>query len=344
MSDVPSRWRSELYERWLARRIPRARSIVLDQRRIFIFPSKVGLFFLAVLVVMLLAAINYQNNMAFALVFFLFSLFVVGILHTYSNLSGLRIEALRGNSTFVGEMAEFEVQLARTSERGYHAIALGWPRQPFALASLHNAHNMTVKLFHAATQRGWLRPARLSLATVYPLGLLRAWTWIDLDITALVYPRPIASTRPLSGASNAVDGLRLFKHGSDDFHDFRQYRPGDNLRHVLWRAYAKGQPLQSQLFSESLTQSHWLHYDAVEGDREHRLSVLCFWVLELQRGNEPFGLQLPGQKLELGMGDEHCQRALRMLALFEKSEFGKSKSSSTANLKNTRSRNRKHRD
>lgn len=339
MINAISRWRSEAFERWLVRRIPRARSVVLDQRRIFIFPSKIGLLFLLVLVVMLLAAINYQNNMAFALVFFLFSLFIVAILHTYSNLSGLRIEALRGHSTFVGDVAEFDVQLARTSERSHYSIALGWPRQPSAQASLHSAQNTTVKLFHAASQRGWLRPARLSVATVYPLGLLRAWTWIDLDIAALVYPRPIASARPLSGASNAADGVRFFKQGSDDFHDFRRYRPGDNLRHVLWRAYAKGQPLQSQQFAELLTQSHWLHYDAVEGDRERRLGVLCFWVLEFQRDNEQFGLQLPGQKLELGTGDEHCQRALRMLAL-----FGKSESPGEHNAKNIKSRNRNQRD
>jgi uncharacterized protein (DUF58 family) len=320
VSSVLGNWRQQFYERWLSRRIPRARSIVLDQRRIFIFPSRAGLFFLLILAIMLIAAINYQNNMAFALVFFLFSLFIVVILHTYSNLSGLRIEALRGHATFAGEVAEFDVQLARTSQRGYHAISLGWPQQPFALASLASVQNTTVKLFHAAPKRGWLQPARLSLATVYPLGLLRAWTWIDLDIAALVYPRPLESARPLSGDSNDAKGQQFFKRGSDDFHDFRAYRPGDNLRHVLWRAYAKGQPLQSKQFAEVLTQSHWLRYDAVEGGIERRLSVLCFWVLELQRRNEQFGLQLPAELLEPGCGDEHCQRALRMLALFQSVE------------------------
>ena len=316
MSFVLSRWRSELYQRWLTRRIPRARSVVLDQRRIFIFPSRTGLLFLLALAAMLLAAINYQNNMAFALVFFLFSLFIVAILHTYRNLSGLRIEALRGHATFVGETAEFDVQLQRTGRRGYYAIELGWPGQPFATASLAAQHSHTAKLFHAATQRGWLQPARLSVSTVYPLGLLRAWTWIDLDIRALVYPRPLAGARPLSDSSGNRDGTRQIKRGSEDFHDFRAYRSGDSLRHVLWRAYAKGQPLQSKQFEEVLTQSHWLDYDAIEGGSERRLGVLCFWVLELQRRNQPFGQQLPGQLLECASGEEHCQHALRMLALF----------------------------
>ena len=93
---------SAWYERWLNQRVPVERAVTLDQRRVFIFPDRAGLVFLAMLAVMLIAAINYQNNMAFALTFLLFSLFIVAILHTFSNLSGLRIEALRGQPTFAG--------------------------------------------------------------------------------------------------------------------------------------------------------------------------------------------------------------------------------------------------
>lgn len=316
MSAGLSRWRGELYERWLSRRIPPSRSVVLDQRRIFIFPSRVGLWFLLTLGVMLLAAINYQSNMAFALVFFLFSLFIVAILHTYGNFSGLRIEALRAQPTFAGEPAEFEVQLSRTGARNHHSIALGWPGQPSAVASLRDTENITAKLFHASARRGRLKPARLSVSTVYPLGLLRAWTWIDLDLAALVYPRPVADVCPRSAQAGARDGAQRLVRGSEDFHDFRAYRSGDNLRHVMWRAYAKGQTLQSKLFEEALTQSHWLSYASAEGDTERRLGVLCHWVLELQKSGEPFGIELPGQTLPPGFGDEHCQQALRLLALY----------------------------
>ena len=310
-------WWQQRYERWLKRRIPAARSVTLDQRRIFIFPSRVGLFFFAALAVMLIAAINYQNNMAFALVFFLFSLFIVAILHTYSNLSGLCLEALRGFPTFAGEVAEFELQLRRTRERAYYAIELGWPGEPSARHSLLDTQIATVKLFHRSQRRGWLRPGRLTVQTVYPLGLLRAWTRIDLDIAALVYPRPIAGPRPGGGDDQAENGARALTKGSDDFYGFRNYRSGDNLRHVLWRAYAKGQPLQSKQFAETQVQSHWLSYDACEGDREHRLGVLCYWVLEFERKGEVFGLQLPGASLAPDSGAEQRERALRMLALFQ---------------------------
>ncbi|HEY3699325.1 MAG TPA: DUF58 domain-containing protein, partial [Spongiibacteraceae bacterium] len=216
-----------------------------------------------------------------------------------------------------GEIAEFELQLRRTRTRAYHAIELGWPGEPFAQVSLLDTQIVAVKLFHRSRVRGWLRPARLSVKTVYPLGLLRAWTWIDLDIAALVYPRPIVAPRPSGGDGDSAQGARQLKKGSEDFYGFRPYRSGDNLRHVLWRAYAKGQPLQSKQFAETQVQSHWLRYDDCEGDRERRLGVLCHWILELERKGEVFGLQLPGVTLAPDSGPEQRERALRMLALFQ---------------------------
>jgi hypothetical protein len=78
---------------WIDQRIPPAREVTLDQRRIFIFPSRVGFFFGGCLLVMLLAAINFENNLSYALTFWLATLFIVAILHTYANLSGLTIRA-----------------------------------------------------------------------------------------------------------------------------------------------------------------------------------------------------------------------------------------------------------
>jgi uncharacterized protein (DUF58 family) len=304
------------FQRWVARRIPPARRVTLDQRRIFIFPSRVGLVFLVMLAVMLLAAINYQNNLAFALVFFLLSLLLVTILHTYGNLAGLTLEGLRGHATFAGEMAEFDIRLSRASRRRHIAIELGWPPQAPAVVSLEREEALTLKLFHHAPKRGWLRPARLRVQTTYPLGLLRAWSWIDLDLAALVYPRPVPGPRPDSVGEGRPEGEQRLRRGSEDFHGFRDYRPGDNLRHVLWRAYARGQPLQSKQFVELHAQSHWLQWEATAGEREQRLGLLCHWVLELHRRGEAYALELPGVKLPLGSGEAQRERCLRALALF----------------------------
>ena len=78
-----------LYERWLARRLPAASQIVLDQKRIFIFPTGYGFFYLLVAALLFIGGINYENNLILALSFLMASLFLVAILHTFRNLSAL---------------------------------------------------------------------------------------------------------------------------------------------------------------------------------------------------------------------------------------------------------------
>jgi len=307
-------------QRWIARRIPPARQVTLNQRRIFILPSKVGIAFLLLLLVMMLAAINFQSNLVFALTFFLFSLLLVCILHTYSNLSGLTIAAARAHSTFAGERAEFDLQLSSRAARHYRTIHLGWPGADVdATVSVAPGERSAVKLFLPAERRGWLPAPWICVETFYPLGLLRAWSWVDLDVAALVYPRPLPGPRPDSVGSGLPDGEQQWRRGSEDFHSFRAYQSGDNLRHVLWRAWARGQPLQSKQFTELHTRSHWLQWEATSGEREQRLGLLCHWVLELERRAEPYALQLPDFTLPLGLGDSQRERALRALALFGQS-------------------------
>src|SRR5690606_34681237 len=68
---------------WLERRMPAAREQTLNYRSIFIFPTRPGLVFLAMLAVLLLAAINYQNSMLYAFTFLLGAVFALSILHCY---------------------------------------------------------------------------------------------------------------------------------------------------------------------------------------------------------------------------------------------------------------------
>src|SRR5690554_2211857 len=84
-------------DRWLLRRIPPGPSVRLDQRRIFIMPTAVGMAFVVALILMLLAAMNYQNSLAYGLTFLLGSVFLVTIVHTWRNLAGLVAKA--GGST-----------------------------------------------------------------------------------------------------------------------------------------------------------------------------------------------------------------------------------------------------
>lgn len=304
--------------RWVGRRIPAAREVVLGQKSIFIMPSAAGFVFMLLMLALLIAGINYENNLVFALTFLLGGLLVVAILHTYANLAGLQLSGTSALPVFAGERAAFAVRLRDLGKRCHDALELSWPHAPPAEARLPANGEDTLTLFLEAPRRGVLRPGRLRLRTYYPLGLVRAWSWIDLDLSGIVYPRPAAAGALPLDAGRGDSGYATHDPGAEDFSGFRNYAPGDPLRHVAWKTLAKGQPLQTREYVSYADRCVWLDWEQTTGagDIEARLSLLCRWVLELHRAQAEYGLVLPGSRIEPASGDVQRDRALTTLALF----------------------------
>lgn len=308
---------SARWSRWLDKRIPPARQVRLDQRRIFIVPTRQGLMFGVALVLMLLAAINYQNSLAYALTFLLLSVSLVAILHTWRNLAGLQLAAGEAPPVFAGEQAGFRLRLDGNG-RERHAIALGWPPAPLARVDVADADGAEVELFLPAKRRGWLRAPRLRVESRFPLGLLVAWSWVDLDLAVLVYPHPLAGELPPAPGigEDEEPGVAAQRGGVDDFQGLRPWQSGDSLRRLSWKAWSRGQGLLVKDFAELHGHDLWLDYDSLGGEREARLSLLCHWVLQLAARDQPFALRLPGVSRPPASGAAQREACLRELALF----------------------------
>lgn len=311
-------WYRPRWLRWLKRRIPPSSSVLLDQRRIFIIPSRTGAAFGGAVLLMLLAGINYQNSLAYGLTFFLLAVFVVAILHTYRNLAGLTLQAAGSPAVFVGEQAAFRLRLL-SSRRAHQAIALSWPPDPAQVIDVPVQGVVECQLNLPALQRGWLRPQRLRVESQFPLGLLMAWSWVDLNQAALVYPRPLAGAMPLSagaGDEQEEEGVRARGHGADDFQGLRSFQPGDAQTRLHWKAFSRGQGLLVKDFVSLAGREQWLDLQALQGDMEARLSLLCYWVLQFYQRQQPFGLRLPGCEIAIDSGETHRDTCLQALALF----------------------------
>lgn len=304
-------------DRWLLKRIPPGPSVRLDQRRIFIMPTAVGMSFLLALLLMLLAAINYQNSLAYALTFLLGSVFVVAILHTWRNLAGLMLQAGGSEAVFLGEQARLRVRL-ESGGRLYQAVALGWPKSGLQLVDVPAGGTCEVELALPSERRGWLKPGRLRVESRFPLGILVAWSWVDLQLAALVYPRPSAGDLPQAGglAEEESEGARTVGSGIDDYQGLRPWQPGDSRRRLNWKAFSRGQGLLVKDFAALAGQEPLLDLDALDGDIEARLSLLCHWIVELSARQQPFALRIAATIIGPDGGTDHRNRCLRELALF----------------------------
>ncbi|MFT6433867.1 MAG: hypothetical protein ACJAVI_001910 [Candidatus Azotimanducaceae bacterium] len=314
---MSSRLFSRTFAKWLDKRMPPANAVTLNQGNVFILPTREGVYFTFLIVFMVLAGINYQNSLVFGLAFLLFSMLMVSILHTYRNLSGITLQSAGSKPAFAGDDVEFDVNLTRAGVRTYEALQLGWQKNEVTEADLLEEEQCLVNLFLPTKQRGVLDPGRLLIQTRYPVGLFRAWSWVDLDMTVLVYPRPVVAG-PIPGAlSSSGEGDALQRDGVDDFYGFRDYQSGDSLRHVAWKNYARSDDLLLKEFAAHVDRRIWIDWEYLAGDEvEVRLSKLCYWVVQLAATQDEYGLRLPGTEVAPGRGLAHRNELLHQLATF----------------------------
>ena len=90
--------------------------ITLNRKRVYIFPSKHGIMLAVMVFVILLGSVNYDNALGYLLSFLLFGLFLIGVLHTYRNLTGLSYVAGDAKPVFAGSDARFKLTIENTAD------------------------------------------------------------------------------------------------------------------------------------------------------------------------------------------------------------------------------------
>jgi uncharacterized protein (DUF58 family) len=171
---------------------------------------------------------------------------------------------------------------------------------------------------YPTVKRGLLAPDEITLETRYPLGLFRAWTLVRVDAETLVYPRPAKQApAPAQLASIDHDGQGDQGAGAEDYVGSRDYQPGDPLRRLDWKAYARERGLIVRQFGGDRAARVWLDWAQLPpADDETKLGLLCRQVLDAAEENIVYGLRLPGETIERARGDAHKHRCLAALARF----------------------------
>ncbi|MBI4987285.1 MAG: DUF58 domain-containing protein [Rhodocyclales bacterium] len=306
------------FKRWLFRLYgPEAAPIVLNQRRVYVLPTRAGLVYAAALGLMLIGAINYNLSLGYALIFLLTGLGLVALLHTFRNLVQMEISPGRVESVFAGDMAHFDLQLLNRRKQGRFAISFKLEGGRAVSTDLSADATTTIGLPLPTRRRGWLHPGRVTLETRYPLCLVRAWSYVEPDMRCLVYPRPEASAPPLPLSATGESGGARSGKGTEDFSGLRTHQPADSPRHVAWKAVAREQPLLTKQFTGASAVQVWLDWNELPPDLdiEARLSRLTRWLIDAHAQGLAYGLSLPGRKVPLGQGARQFQDCLEALAL-----------------------------
>ncbi|HYT15435.1 MAG TPA: hypothetical protein VEL80_03505, partial [Burkholderiales bacterium] len=162
------------------RHAPEPGVVFLSQRRVYILPTRHGLSFGIAVILMLIGSINYNLSLGYVLTFLLAGLGIVSILHTFRNLAHLYVSAGRVAPVFAGDTAQFELVFENKSDFDRHSLDLtcrGIRASCNAPARQHCSVALPVK----AEKRGWQQLERVTVDTRFPLGLMRAWSYVQPD-------------------------------------------------------------------------------------------------------------------------------------------------------------------
>lgn len=292
-------------------------SIVLDRRRVYILPTKTGVLFTVLLFILLIGSINYGKSLGFMLTFLLAAATNVAMIATWRNLAGLTLRAGGGTPVFSGQSVQFAVQLENTDAISRRSIAVSHDGVEYEVIDVPPNATAQIHFKVQTTRRGVQKSGKFRLYSRYPTGLFVSWTWIELKMSALVYPQPVDKAELVaSGASQ--EGSEAFNGaGLEEFSGLRTYQQGDSWRRISWKASARSDMLYTKEFVGGRPEQVWIDWNAVVAkDNEHRLSIMTRLVIDAEAVASHYGLRLPSVEISPDVGNTHYHQCLRALALY----------------------------
>lgn len=180
-------------------------------------------------------------------------------------------------------------------------------------------------------KRGVHRLGPVRLSSGFPFGLFVAETKFPDESTVLVYPRvrPIRD-RVLKQMEGTGEYTHLRRGEGDDFFCLREYVPGDDPRRIVWRLSARTGKILVRELEPKTSRYINIVFDtkcqASDGDAPHEdpaeifedvVDVVASLAIAFLNKQYSVSLTTPEEVVDLGMGEKHGEKILRMLASVE---------------------------
>lgn len=214
--------------------------------------SITGLVYCCMLMFMGLAAMNTQANLLFGVFGLMIGILIVSGVVSRIVLRRLRIHRNIPQRGAVGEPMTVFYEITN-QKRYWPSLSItvaeldgvdGFNRQPYCYM-LHAAARMTASVPIAITplRRGLHEFNHYQLSTSFPFGFIKRAVIDQQSESLCIFPAiaevDSAVIAMCRSADNMGESSRPRAGGTDEFFGVREYRPGDNPRHIYWRRSAR---------------------------------------------------------------------------------------------------------
>lgn len=269
----------------------------------------------ALVLVLLLGAVQYANNLGFFFAFWLMALAIGGLVGLRTRLDRVQVRLVQIDSGFADTPLHVQLEL-----QGAQGLWL-----EMAIPQADGAWRTTTRQIAHASQSLTLpqRPRGVHLAGTLRvsardhLGLLSVSRNFPLSGKHWVYPAAHGE-RPLPEMARPNE-----TQGQDDFHGLRSYQAGDSPARIHWKSLAKSSPEHpvlriKQFGSDQSAEPLPRMLDEaqlLDLPLEARLSQLAAWILHCEHQQEAYALRLHHRApTPAGVGEAQRQLCLRLLA------------------------------
>lgn len=274
-------------------------------------PTSFGLAFGTVVLVILIFALGYANNVIYLFVFLLISVSITSMWLTNRNLEFIRFKAVTAIDAFAKEKNPLRISIENIGKRPAYAFDLSIEDAHAQMTEIAPYSEGLSELVWMPEQRGWQTLPRVEIESTFPFDLLRTWRTFASPEQVLVYPEKKGSHFfPTSVQANQnVDSQGLFR-------ELREYQTTDSVKRIDWRASMKHQKTLIKVFEGEAAQSFNFQWEDTKhiANFEDRISQLALWLELCEKGGNNYSLRIVKREEPLGKGRAHYRNCMRLLA------------------------------
>jgi uncharacterized protein (DUF58 family) len=295
------------WQHWLAKRFQFEQRKKLSQRDVLVFIYQQGYLYLVLILITFVAGINYANNLVLAFCFLISAILCISFYLTFKQLHGLEIEIDADDLGQVGQPLHLQLSLKQLSpQRRYLLIETDIDTQTLLMEN----EKHSIKLTFDPERRGEFKYPIIKIYSVYPFGLVRAWSYLYHHRMAWVAPKADFYQGEQHQQKHS------FEPDMDEFRELRTYQLGDSLQSVSWKQAARGQGLYVKVFEQHEQEHHLdIYYDHMPSSlHELRLAYMMGLIEQCEQAKYAYSVHLPKDVLAEGLGIQQLQQAKRLLA------------------------------
>ncbi|MEG0605458.1 MAG: DUF58 domain-containing protein [Acinetobacter sp.] len=294
-------------QQWIAKRFQVDGTKTLLQKDVLVFIYKQGFLYLVLILITFIAGINYANNLILGFCFLISAILCISFYLTFKQLHVLKIDLIAAEVGQVDQPLILKLRLNQPSVMTRY-LRIQWLQQEQLIYLDQQQHTLELAFF--PKQRGLYEFGAMKIYSTYPLGLVRAWTYLYPKQKVWIAPKAYDWQKEHKNQpTNANDSL-------DEFKELRAFQQGDSYQNVAWKQVARGQGFFIKMFEAQANHQHLeIDYQKIPAQsHEEKLSFMMGLIEQCEQLGDDYALILPHARLESGQGQIQLLQAKLLLA------------------------------